>query len=272
MTLPAQAWDFSGHFVVAEIAYQRLDPDVKAVANALIAELQSAEPVTADFVQASAWLDAQSWGDGFQLMDTWHYLSQPYSPLAMLLPPAQGDLLKVTQQAIHTLQDPRSTPFQKGLMLRVLIHTLGDLHQPLHSISYFSPAYPEGDQGGYHFSLAGPYPNLHRLWDAAAGRLPYLQWTQAADARDLVRSLGQALPAKPLTLTQPIDPVAWLQESHQLAIEVAYQGVIPNQRPGVAYLKTVQEHSERQVILAGQRLALVLNQSLKPRAPVSIVR
>lgn len=262
---PAQAWDFSGHFVVAEIAYQRLDPGIKQSVDGLIAELELAEPRTADFVQASAWLDAQSWGDGFQLMDSWHYVSQPYSSVAMLLPAADGDLLKVSQQAITTLKDPQSTRFQKALMLRVLAHTVGDLHQPLHSIAYFSSHFPQGDLGGNRFELAGPYPNLHRLWDAAAGRLPYLQWTQAAEALPVVKSCAQTLKDQErLFKTQPLDPIAWLQESHQLAIEVAYVGVTTNQRPDVAYLKKVQTQSEQQLVLAGLRLAAVLNQSLQP--------
>ena len=261
-TLPAQAWDFSGHFVVAEIAYQHLDPEIKVTADGLIAELESAAPETRDFVQASAWLDAQSWGDGFHLMDTWHYFSDPYSPIGMLLPAAEGDLLKVSQQAITTLQDPHSTRFQKALMLRVLIHTLADLHQPLHSIAYFSTAFPQGDMGGYRFALAGPYPNLHRLWDAAAGRLTYLQWSQAGDAKALV-SQFQA-PLKTFVFKhEPLDLRSWWQASHRLAVQVAYVGVLPEQRPDVAYIKKVQEQSEQQFQVAGLRLALVLNQSLK---------
>lgn len=265
--LPAQAWDFSGHFVVAEIAYQHLEPATKTQADSLIAELESAEPRTRNFVQASAWLDAQSWVKGFQLMNSWHYSSQAYSPVAMLLPAAEGDLLKVTQQAIQTLQDPQSTRFQKGLMLRVLIHTLGDLHQPLHSISYFSAAFPQGDLGGYRFELAGPYPNLHRLWDAAAGRLPYLQWTQAAEAASWVKTLSPTLKAQEAVFQdRSLDPQLWLQQSHQLAIDLAYPGLIPAQHPDVAYLKKVQTQSEQLFVIAGLRLAALLNQSLKADA------
>ena len=33
-------------------------------------------------------------------------------------------------------------------MARLLLHFVGDIHQPLHGVQYFSTKYPNGDKGG----------------------------------------------------------------------------------------------------------------------------
>ncbi len=57
--------------------------------------------------------------------------------------------------------------------LRLLIHYIGDIHQPLHASSRFTKNYPQGDEGGNDFLIkvinkgAGETPtNLHSLWDS----------------------------------------------------------------------------------------------------------
>jgi len=37
--------------------------------------------------------------------------------------------------------------------LRLFIHYVGDIHQPLHATSRFTSKYPEGDRGGNSFTL-----------------------------------------------------------------------------------------------------------------------
>jgi hypothetical protein len=37
---------------------------------------------------------------------------------------------------------------QRSLALRLLIHYIGDIHQPLHSVAEVDHRYPKGDMGG----------------------------------------------------------------------------------------------------------------------------
>ena len=57
----------------------------------------------------------------------------------------------------------------KSYALRLLIHYLGDIHQPMHSISRINKDYPAGDRGGNDFPLPGHYSikELHAAWDSA---------------------------------------------------------------------------------------------------------
>jgi len=56
----------------------------------------------------------------------------------------------------------------KSYALRLLIHYLGDIHQPLHASSRVDSRYPKGDRGGNSFrvpSIDGA-SNLHSVWDS----------------------------------------------------------------------------------------------------------
>lgn len=63
--------------------------------------------------------------------------------------------------------------FEKSLLLRYLVHVLGDIHQPLHSSSLFSDRFPTGDQGGnlYKIHYKDNIEQLHKLFDSGADQL-----------------------------------------------------------------------------------------------------
>lgn len=56
----------------------------------------------------------------------------------------------------------------KSVALRLLIHYLGDIHQPLHCSTRVDDDFPNGDKGGNDFPLPYHYAvnNLHSLWDS----------------------------------------------------------------------------------------------------------
>ena len=55
----------------------------------------------------------------------------------------------------------------KSLALRLLIHYIGDVHQPLHNVQRYTQLHPKGDNGGNYFDLKYHYGanNLHSVWD-----------------------------------------------------------------------------------------------------------
>ena len=54
--------------------------------------------------------------------------------------------------------------------LRLLIHYIGDIHQPLHTSSRYTKEYPNGDEGGNYYKVSekkvSEIKNLHMLWDS----------------------------------------------------------------------------------------------------------
>lgn len=53
-------------------------------------------------------------------------------------------------------------------MLRLLLHFVGDLHQPLHGATLFDEIFPEGDRAGNFFPIymGEAKTNLHAAWDS----------------------------------------------------------------------------------------------------------
>lgn len=56
----------------------------------------------------------------------------------------------------------------KSFALRLIIHYVGDIHQPLHASSRVDSKYPKGDAGGNFFKVPSKdgVKNLHAVWDA----------------------------------------------------------------------------------------------------------
>jgi hypothetical protein len=56
----------------------------------------------------------------------------------------------------------------KSFALRLLIHYIGDIHQPLHAATRLDNNYPKGDAGGNFFPLPEKLTakNLHSVWDS----------------------------------------------------------------------------------------------------------
>jgi hypothetical protein len=63
----------------------------------------------------------------------------------------------------------RSEEGAKSYALRLLIHYLGDIHQPLHCATHLSRKLPGGDHGGTLFPIPYHYSSdtLHAVWDSA---------------------------------------------------------------------------------------------------------
>ena len=63
---------------------------------------------------------------------------------------------------------PGEPELAQSYALRLLIHYIGDIHQPLHAEAQFSPDFPDGDAGGNAFVLPYHYgaDELHAVFDS----------------------------------------------------------------------------------------------------------
>ena len=62
---------------------------------------------------------------------------------------------------------------EKAIYLCWVMHLIGDIHQPLHSVSLFCEAFPKGDHGGNDslYRLGGRrIIKLHQFWDDLLGK------------------------------------------------------------------------------------------------------
>lgn len=284
LTLPLsslQAWNFTGHRIIAAIAYDRLTPAAKAQVDALLKQHPdfAMMPSRDAFLAASAWPDTirndpRFYDDtakepkptpllpgfasaGFINMarhTNWHYIDIPFSPDGTPLEPtrvpnALTELRRILRERSLTAYD-----------LPWLEHLTGDVHQPLHCVSRFTQSLPHGDQGG-NLVFITPGRNLHSLWDGLAGADTSTSNVDA-QAKEIMAEWDQANgPHAHLSN----DPKRWVQEGSELAKRQVYTFGTANgsQDHPIAlpdgYDAKARAIARVQLAKAGIRLAAVLN-------------
>lgn len=271
----AFSWWDSGHMVVAKIAEERLNENAKNEINELIELIGPTCPDSATFIEAACWLD-DILNRGVSMVATWHGRAGPYSPDRFLsdqeidqisVKYQNNDGVAAVQRSIATLSNSQAGKWEKAFMLRVLLHVVGDLHQPLHCTQVYSRQFPEGDKGGCGFSLIGPEDlskkHLHALWDSillldTARQVRPLNDDSLHFIEELADKITKEYPEDTLPEKDITSPEKWADESYQ-AGKKAYSGIEINSVPSNEYLEKSRTVACRQLALAGYRLAKILN-------------
>lgn len=280
-TSSAWAWLDMGHMAVAKIAYDRLDEDVKTQVDDLSKLWENDFPANASFVTSSTWADDLNIG-GLRAFWRWHGHARPYDPQNILSPAEKEQMESIVKetgavQAIielqKTLKNPNAPKWSKAFALRMLVHIVGDIHQPLHCTNYYSKEFPEGDVVGTRFAVKFPgmkeISNLHFIWDAALGLCvsrPARPLNEAG-SKELdvfVADLTTRFPEESLEEASQKNVDAWREESYQIGINFVYKDIVQGEEPSQEYIREGQEISSKRLSLAGYRLAHLLNESLKP--------
>jgi hypothetical protein len=259
--------------LVAQIARDTMKPATRSEVDRLTKLLSSYAPAVLDFTPAATWMD-QIKGYDLRAFNNWHFINTAYNPdnLPNLPKTDQETVVWAINQALTTLQSAKAADFEKALMLRFLIHFVGDIHQPLHCVNRYTTARPTGDRGGNDFPITGePQNELHAFWDDTANIFPYVDpknWRGKIPA--FAKQIEQTVPKSKVPQWTVSDPNVWAQESYQLAVNTAYANIAENSKPSDAYTQAAQATIRERLALGGYRLAALLDANLvksaKPKA------
>ncbi len=251
--------------MVAQIAYDQLTPQAKAKVDALTAVMFHSPYGNARFARAAIWPDQ------FRHQDTstfyWHFIDMPIVRDGVKVPTiSQYNVVWAIGQAENTLENSTGNTDQRAKSLSFLVHFVGDIHQPLHCASLYSTHFPKGDRGGNDYAIHSPVANnLHGLWDEGVGlfarnpvKYQFHYYEIQALAKDWMREYPRSFFGSRLTETTP---QTWAQENNKIAATFVYS-VPMNTAPSAAYIQQGQTVVREQVVLAGDRLADVLNRTL----------
>ena len=283
----AFAWHDTGHMLVAQIAYLNLSPAAKARVDRLLIAPQGRRPLihlcatyytpacekNYDPVTIAVWMDdfkGDSLNDEYE---NWHYINhRPFFdgiPVRPEVGPEPTNILDRINWCINTLRKGTGRDKTDAETLGFLYHLVGDVHQPLHTITRYTAKNPEGDAGGNGFAVQMPpearIRNLHAFWDAAAGRFGFESPRRPLDAAARARLLAQAEeimkanPAETLAAAKELEPLRWIEESNTIGRQFAYANAREGETPSAAYTAEAQKIAGERIALAGYRLALVLN-------------
>ena len=233
-------WGQTGHRTVGQLAEWHLTRRAAKRINALLG------PTTLAMV--SPWMDDIRSDPAYDYTNTWHWVTlpsgQPYNPT---IQETTGNAYEAVQHLIASLKsDPLSTQ-QEREYLMMLVHLVGDLHQPLHVGT-------GTDRGGNDVGVLwqGDSSNLHRVWDSDMIDSKQLSYTELATYLNLRANKAFVRQWEYTPLSE------WLTEAMQLR-ETVYD--LPKDgRLGYSYLYRNFPVVEQQLLLAGVRLAGVLNE------------
>jgi hypothetical protein len=240
----AWAWGNEGHRIIADIAWEHLNETTVQQLRQFLGDN--------DLASISTWADDIR--SARPETGPWHYVdispdSAGYEPKDC---PEDNCVVAQINRFARILGDPEQPFAARSEALKFLVHFVGDLSQPFHAMA--------DARGGNDIPVSvfgstqcGDYAcNLHSVWDSELIRHTGLREHRYA------RGLEHMIAADHL---QPgsTDPVTWANDSLQLAKRAWVQ---PQTEIDEAYYLRERPVVDRQLALAGLRLARLLNEEL----------
>jgi len=251
LPVSAYPWADEGHHAIWELAQSLLTPQARQKVDAALAgDRLDMTAVWLDRVRDVGKNEGPLVGDAaaaefiksFPFHFTWHYVDMPLDVKSYAEAKdftTRDDIVQQINLCIECLEE-KSTKLDKRAALRVLVHLIGDIHQPMHCASgFFDVSDPQKPQlrtdpasclplkkekledRGANQLFFGPekYDQMHALWDFELVK-------RLAGLKNLAKLLKEALPK--IDTTTPGDHHAWAEhwagESVALARN-AYAGI-----------------------------------------------
>ncbi len=243
----AFGWGQKGHDTVAFIAENHLTPTAKAAVDSLLDGKS--------IVYWANWLDNASHTPEYAYSKTWHYKNIDADMTFEEAPEIkEGNIVQAIEEQVAVLADPAADREKKQLALKMVVHLVGDIHQPMH-MGHAS------DRGGnsWHVKYFNRDNNLHSVWDSSlpesAHKWSYTEWQQQID---------RVLPEEEYGILLGGTPASWGKETFEICSEI-YDKTPQDTNISYDYIAEWTPTIERQFLKGGLRLADVLNDIFDPQ-------
>ena len=232
-------WGANGHRVVAQIAEENLS----SVARELINKLLKGKSL----VSVSTFADDIKSDPKYRKYNSWHYVNiDSDKNYGDLVPNENGDIIKAIKKCILILKDKNQSINEKEFYLKLLVHFIGDIHQPLH-VGRLE------DRGGNDIKVKwfGKPSNLHRVWDSEIINSHQMSYSELSN--DL-----------PILKKNEIDKISnesimiWVKESQKISKQI-YDDAILNSNLGYNYRYKYIDIVKMRLLKGGLRLASIIN-------------
>lgn len=257
-THSAAAWGNLGHRITGHIAQAMLTP----AATKQVRQLLNEEPLAA----AATYMDTQraSLSERWPAAEKWHYDNQPVCSQQTNYCRDGNCATRQIERFRALLSDKSAARNERALALRLLVHMLGDVHQPLHMAD-------NADRGGNNLNVrlyaGGQRYRLHEVLDTIVIKDLIGQQRLSAYGDGLRQRYETQLRG-----WQQGDLRSWTQQTHQLAVTRVYgalpafacaQRVTQTITLPARYVQDARQYLPEQLAKAGARIAAVLNATLK---------
>ena len=236
----SMVWGKTGHRVTGQVAEHHLSKKARrAIANLLDGHSLAFVSTFADEIKSDRTYSSYS---------PWHYVNFPLDNTYENSEKSEfGDIVLGTETCIRILKDPSSSKEEKIFHLKLLVHFIGDMHQPMH-------VGRSEDRGGNDIQLQwfNQGTNLHRVWDSNLIDSYGMSFDELG--KELIRSHSRK-EVKALMRGNVRD---WVEETHQIT-KVVYESVNKGEKLSYGYSYRFNETVFTQLHKGGVRLAFLLN-------------
>ncbi|MEH6766084.1 MAG: S1/P1 nuclease [Aequorivita antarctica] len=236
----AEDWGKTGHRVVGEIAGKYLN--------------KKAEKQISKLLDGHSLAFVANYGDDIKSDRTydhygpWHYVNFPFGEKYETHPKSEkGDIIQGIEECIAVLKDDKSSRKDKVFHLKMLVHFLGDLHQPLH-IGLAE------DKGGNDFQVRwfSDGTNLHTVWDYKMLDFYEMSYTEVATNTDV-------LSKEQVEAIKKGNVLDWMYESRAHCEDI-YAHTEIGEKLSYNYMYEYMDTLRSQLQKGGIRLAKILNE------------
>jgi hypothetical protein len=236
--IEGNSWGVTGHRATGWIAEKYLNKKAKKELQKILAGHSIA--------MISTWMDDVRSDSAYDHMQDWHWVTIPYGQTyEESTKNPKGDVIQTIERIIVALKSRKLTQQDQIQHLKILIHLIGDIHQPLHVGG-------RDDKGGNDIKVNWfrNESNLHRVWDSEMIDDTRLSFTELAQSLDSPTEVQ-------LKQWQRASVREWAKESQGYEKQVYDYG---NGKLGYRYSYLYFHIVRQRLLQSGVRLAGVLNE------------
>ncbi|GMQ30114.1 S1/P1 nuclease [Algoriphagus confluentis] len=235
----AFAWGQLGHYLIGLMAEKQMKRStLKKVEKVLY-------PMSLG--RSGTWMDEIRSDRAYDYATTWHYLTSKNGEYDPEIQEQGGDAFEAIQRLKEELKKGGLDPKTEAEKLKMLIHMVEDIHQPLHVGT-------GEDRGGNDVKIEffGQPTNLHALWDSGMIERQGMSYSEIGE--ELYRRLTPEMKSKYRSASME----DWLKEA------VSYRPMVynlpENKRISYQYMYENYSIAEERLIAASVRLAQILEE------------
>lgn len=233
------AWGQLGHYLIGYMAEKQLKKSVRRKVEKVLYPMSIG--------RSGTWMDEIKSDHAFDYAYSWHYMTSKNGEYDESIQEKGGNVYGEINRIKNELKSENLEPEKEAELLKMLIHLVEDIHQPLHVGT-------GEDKGGNDVKVEyfGKTTNLHAVWDSGIIDSKSMSYTEIGD--ELFRRLNKDLIAKYRSGTMQ----DWLAEA--VAARPSLYKLPENKKISYAYGYENMPLLEERLIAASVRLAQILEE------------
>lgn len=235
----AFAWGQIGHYLIGFMAERQMKKSTKKKVEAVLYPMSLG--------RSGTWMDEIRSDRSYDYATTWHYLNSKNGEYDPSTQEKGGDAFEAIQRIKEELKAGGLDSKTEAEKLKMLIHMVEDIHQPLHVGT-------GDDRGGNDVKIEffNQPTNLHALWDS--GMIDRQGMSYSEIGNELYRRLSPEMMAKYRSATMQ----DWLKEA--VSLRPMVYNLPENKRISYPYMYENYSIAEERMIAASVRLAQILEE------------